>query len=64
VAVWRGRDPIVLSRAALEPAVGRERLEAIDREASAEVEAALEQALADPMPAFEPDAASAAWMEA
>jgi pyruvate dehydrogenase E1 component alpha subunit len=64
VTVWRGRDPIVLSRAALEPTVGRERLEAVDSEATAEVDAAMERALADPMPVFEPDAASAAWMEA
>lgn len=64
IAHWRERDPIRVSRAQLEAEVGRERLDAIEQEASAEVEAAAARALADPMPSFEPDVASAAWVEA
>ena len=63
IAAWKKRDPIRISYDALKGEVGKARLDAIDREATAEVEAAFAQALADPFPAFEVPAAFAAYAE-
>ncbi|KRB31173.1 MULTISPECIES: thiamine pyrophosphate-dependent dehydrogenase E1 component subunit alpha [Mesorhizobium] len=52
LATWAERDPIAISFQSLVDAVGAERLQEIEREASAEVEAAIDAALAAPFPAF------------
>ncbi|RDC73673.1 thiamine pyrophosphate-dependent dehydrogenase E1 component subunit alpha [Rhodovulum sp. 12E13] len=59
IAEWRARDPILLARAALVDRLGAGRVEQCETEARAEMEAAFEAALADPMPAFAPHVASA-----
>lgn len=53
LAEWGTRDPIKVSRAALLDAVGAERLDAVERAAIAEVDDAVEEALAAPLPTFE-----------
>ncbi|MCB4769675.1 thiamine pyrophosphate-dependent dehydrogenase E1 component subunit alpha [Ancylobacter sp. Lp-2] len=53
LAEWSRRDPITVSRAALVEAVGADRLDAVEREAIAEVEVAIDEALAAPLPSFE-----------
>lgn len=59
LAVWRERDPIVLTRTVLAEHVAAERLDAVMAQARAEVDAAVEQALADPLPSFADHAPSA-----
>lgn len=55
VARWRERDPIAVSRAALvEAAVDEARVADVEKGAQADLDAAFEQALADPLPAFAP----------
>lgn len=64
VALWKARDPILLSRGALAEALGAAAVEAAEAAAADEVEAAFEAALADPLPAFAPHPASAPYIEA
>lgn len=59
LATWRERDPIVLARAVLADAVPGERLDALMAAARDEVDAAVEKALGDPLPAFAEHAPSA-----
>lgn len=59
LAIWRERDPIVLARAMLADSVPAERLDALANEARAEVDAAVERALNDPLPTFTDHAPSA-----
>jgi acetoin:2,6-dichlorophenolindophenol oxidoreductase subunit alpha len=63
IAVWKARDPILLSYRALEGEIGRSRLDEIDRVATAEVDAAFAMALSDPYPEFAIPAAFAAYAE-
>lgn len=53
LAEWNRRDPIMVSRRALLETVGAERLDAIEAGAAGEVDAAIEEALAAPLPSFE-----------
>ena len=53
LAEWKLRDPIQVSRRALTDSVGTERLDEIEACAIAEVDAAVEEALAAPLPTFE-----------
>lgn len=64
LALWSERDPIVLARAMLAEDIGAERLDAISAAARAEVDAAVEQALSDPLPAFGDHAPSAPYFVA
>lgn len=64
IKAWKERDPIKVSFDALKGEVGEEKLIAIDKEATAEVDAAVEKALSDPYPTFELHPASAAYSEA
>jgi acetoin:2,6-dichlorophenolindophenol oxidoreductase subunit alpha len=50
---WKARDPIVLSKKSLAEALGDDRVAEIENAAIAEVEAAVEAALAAAMPTFE-----------
>ncbi len=59
LAAWRERDPIVLARRSLAASVSPAQLDAVDAEARAAVDAAVEQALADPLPGFVDHAPSA-----
>ena len=52
MAEWKARDPIRISHDALLEAVGKDRLEDIDKAATDEVNDAVERALADPFPTF------------
>lgn len=63
IEAWKRRDPIRIAYEALRGEVGAERLDEIERQATAEVEAAFAQALSDPFPSFEIPAASAAYAE-
>lgn len=63
IADWRARDPILLSRARLAEALGAARVDACEAAARAEMAAAFETALADPMPGFTPHAPSAPYSE-
>ena len=63
IAAWKARDPILVSYEALKAEVGAERLDGIERAATAEVEAAFAKALSDPFPSFEIPAAFAAYAE-
>lgn len=51
IAEWRLKDPILRSFDMLKAEVGEDRLKQIDLEATAQVEAATAQTLADPLPA-------------
>ncbi|SCW66998.1 thiamine pyrophosphate-dependent dehydrogenase E1 component subunit alpha [Ancylobacter rudongensis] len=53
LAEWNRRDPIQVSRRGLADAVSAERLDQIEAGAVAEVDAAVEEALAAPLPTFE-----------
>ncbi|GLK73027.1 thiamine pyrophosphate-dependent dehydrogenase E1 component subunit alpha [Ancylobacter dichloromethanicus] len=53
LAEWSRRDPLAVSRRALLDAVGAERLDAVEAGAAGEVDAAVEEALAAPLPSFE-----------
>ncbi|MDQ0349050.1 thiamine pyrophosphate-dependent dehydrogenase E1 component subunit alpha [Ancylobacter vacuolatus] len=53
LADWNRRDPIQVSRGALADSVSTERLDQIEAGAVAEVDAAVEEALAAPLPTFE-----------
>ncbi|TCK28309.1 pyruvate dehydrogenase E1 component alpha subunit [Ancylobacter aquaticus] len=53
LADWNRRDPIQVSRLALADSVGTERLDQVEAGAVAEVDAAVEEALAAPLPTFE-----------
>ncbi|MFD1199905.1 thiamine pyrophosphate-dependent dehydrogenase E1 component subunit alpha [Brucella gallinifaecis] len=64
IKAWKKHDPIKISFDALKGEVGEDKLIAIDKEATAEVEAAVEKALSDPYPTFELHPASAAYSEA
>jgi len=59
IAEWRARDPILLARAALADRLGAAHVERCETEARAEIDAAFDAALADPMPAFAPHTPSA-----
>ncbi len=63
IDAWKKRDPIRLSYDTLKGEIGQARLDEIDREATAEVEAAFARALSDPFPDFEIPAAFAAYAE-
>jgi pyruvate dehydrogenase E1 component alpha subunit len=52
LVTWAARDPIKVSFASLVDAVGQERLEQVEQEAVAEVDAAIEAALEAPLPTF------------
>ena len=52
VAQWRRRDPIARSREALRAILGDARLAEVEAAAAAEMDAAFEAALSDPMPDF------------
>ncbi len=52
LAAWKARDPIRISYDSLVEAVGKERLDEIEKAAVAEVDRAVEQALAAPLPSF------------
>ena len=56
---WKERDPIRLAIDALLPAVGQARIDALLADAEAEVKAAFDQALSDPLPEFSHDQACA-----
>jgi pyruvate dehydrogenase E1 component alpha subunit len=55
---WKARDPILLSRTALDEAVGADAVAAVEQAADETVAAAFETALADPAPEFVPHAPS------
>lgn len=61
IAKAKQQDPIRIAYKALLKAVGAEKLDAIDAEATAAVTAAVDQALADPLPEFEVCAYTAAY---
>lgn len=63
IARAKERDPIAIAYDRLKEAVGPERLDAIEAEATAEVTAAVRQALADPLPEFEICQFTAAYSE-
>jgi pyruvate dehydrogenase E1 component alpha subunit len=52
LAAWKARDPIRISYDSLVEAVGKDRLDAVEKAAVAEVDRAVEQALAAPLPSF------------
>lgn len=52
LAAWKDRDPIRISHKALVEAVGEERVAEVERAAIDEVDAAVTEALAAPMPTF------------
>jgi len=56
---WKTRDPITRAYSELETEAGAERLDALMASAADEIEAAFEQAMADPLPDFAYHAASA-----
>lgn len=58
-AAWRERDPIVFARRSLAASVSPAHLDAVGAEARAAVDAAVDQALADPLPGFVDHAPSA-----
>ncbi|AYD04208.1 thiamine pyrophosphate-dependent dehydrogenase E1 component subunit alpha [Neorhizobium sp. NCHU2750] len=64
IAAWKMRDPLTVSRTALLDEVGEAKLAAIEAAAKAEVEAAFEAALSDPMPQFSIDEACNPYSEA
>ncbi len=64
IAAWKARDPLTVSRAALLADVGETRLAEIEAQAKAEVDAAFEAALSDPMPQFAIDEACNPYSEA
>lgn len=64
IAAWKARDPLTVSRAALLADVGEARLAEIEAQAKAEVDAAFEAALSDPMPQFAIDEACNPYSEA
>lgn len=53
LAAWRARDPLAVSRRALVDSVSAQRLDDLEAAAIAEVDAAVEEALAAPPPSFE-----------
>lgn len=53
IAAWKARDPILISRQVLQQSQAKEVLDALEAEAIAVVDAAVEQALSDPLPTFE-----------
>jgi pyruvate dehydrogenase E1 component alpha subunit len=59
IARWRGRDPLLVSRAALADALGEAPVEAAERAARETVTTAFETALADAEPVFAPHGPSA-----
>jgi acetoin:2,6-dichlorophenolindophenol oxidoreductase subunit alpha len=63
MAPWRARDPIRLSAAVLAEHIGEKDVARIDDEATAEIAAAFEQALADPFPTFRFHQPSSAYAE-
>jgi Pyruvate/2-oxoglutarate dehydrogenase complex, dehydrogenase (E1) component, eukaryotic type, alpha subunit len=63
IAQWKERDPILVSHALLKDDAGEARLQHIKDDAIQEVDRAIEQALADPLPEFELFAPSAAYSE-
>lgn len=64
IARWKARDPIRIAHDALLAEIGPARLEAIAAAATAEVQAAVDRALADPLPQFEPCPFTGAYSEA
>lgn len=63
IALWRERDPIKVSAAALNRLIGAEEVARIEAAADEEIRAAFEQALSDPLPVFELHAPSSAYSE-
>lgn len=64
IAAWKERDPLTVSRQALLAQVGEAKLAEIEAQAKAEVDAAFETALSDPMPQFAIDEACNPYSEA
>ncbi len=64
IAAWKARDPLTLSRQALLSDLGEARLAEVEAQAKAEVDAAFEAALSDPMPQFAIDEACNPYSEA
>lgn len=64
IAAWKERDPLTVSRQALLAEVDEAKLAEIETEAKAEVDAAFETALSDPMPQFAIDEACNPYSEA
>lgn len=64
IAEWKARDPLKISRAALLPVFGEDRLAGLEADAKAEVERAFAEALADPFPEFSVDTACSPYAEA
>lgn len=61
LAAWKARDPIHLSFERLRAHVQEDELRRLEADARAQVDAAVEQALADPFPSFELHRASGAY---
>lgn len=64
VALWKARDPIVVSRTQLAESIDPARVERLETAAEEETAAAFEAALADPLPEFEPHGPSAPYATA
>nr|WP_246735848.1 thiamine pyrophosphate-dependent dehydrogenase E1 component subunit alpha [Agrobacterium sp. a22-2] len=64
IAAWKERDPLTVSRQALLAQVGEAKLAETEAQAKAEVDAAFEAALSDPMPQFAIDEACNPYSEA
>lgn len=64
IAPWRERDPIRMFAEFLSEQIGEQAVSRIERDAEAEMETAMAQALSDPEPAFEIHRPSGAYSEA
>lgn len=64
IAPWRERDPLKLSAQTLTELLGAQRVAETEAAANAEIDQAVAQALADPLPRFDVHAASSAYSEA
>ncbi|TNM61617.1 thiamine pyrophosphate-dependent dehydrogenase E1 component subunit alpha [Aliirhizobium smilacinae] len=64
IAAWKARDPLIVSRNVLLADVGEAKLAEVEAQAKAEVDAAFEAALSDPMPQFAIDEACNPYSEA
>jgi pyruvate dehydrogenase E1 component alpha subunit len=64
IVAWKARDPLTVSRNALLADVGEAKLAEVEAQAKAEVAAAFEAALSDPMPQFAIDEACNPYSEA
>lgn len=64
IAAWKVRDPLIVSRNVLLADIGEAKLAEVEAQAKAEVDAAFEAALSDPMPQFAIDEACNPYSEA